>query len=102
MLDMLYYDNKGVLKDINERACKAFGVKSREQVLDGSFLLENNPFFNQIPLNEMENTHTGSIINFENYKEEKYRVDELGLSGKMYYESTINPIRNEKGELEGV
>ena len=102
MLDMLYYDNKGVLKDINERACKAFGVKSREQVLDGSFLLENNPFFNQIPLNEMENSHTGSIVNFEDYKEEKYRVDELGLSGKIYYESTINPIRNEAGELEGV
>ena len=103
MLDMLYYDNKGVLRDINERACKAFGVKSREQVLDGSFLLENNPFFNQIPLKDMENTHTGSIVNFENYREDKkYHVDELGLSGKMYYESTINPIRNEAGELEGV
>ena len=103
MLDMLYYDSKGVLRDINERACKAFGVKSREQVLDGSFLLENNPFFNQIPLKDMENTHTGSIVNFENYREDKkYHVDELGLSGKMYYESTINPIRNEAGELEGV
>ena len=103
MLDMLYYDNKGVLKDINERACKAFGVKSREQVLDGSFLLENNPFFNQIPLTQMENTYTGSVVNFEDYKEDKkYHVDELGLSGRMYYESTINPIRNEKGELEGV
>lgn len=102
MLDMLYYNNKGVLKDINERACKAFHVKSREDVLDGSFLLENNPFFNQIPLNEMENSYTGSIVNFENYKEDIYRVDKLGLSGKMYYESTINPIRNEAGELEGV
>jgi PAS domain S-box-containing protein len=102
MLDMLFYDNKGVLKDINERACKAFGVKSREMVLDGSFLLKNNPFFNQMQLEEMENSYTGSIVNFENYKEEKYRVDELGLSGKMYYESTINPIRNEEGELEGV
>ena len=102
MLDMLYYDNKGVLRDINERACKAFGVKSREQVLDGTFLLENNPFFNQIRLEDMENSHTGSIVNFKDYSEEKYRVDELGLSGKMYYESTINPIRNEKGELEGV
>ena len=30
------------------------------------------------------------------------RLDEFGLTGKMYYESTINPIRNEQGELEGV
>ena len=103
MLDMLYYDNKGVLKDINERACKSFGVKSREQVLDGSFLLKNNLFYNQFLLEEMENTHTGSIVNFEDYRKDKiYHVDEFGLSGKMYYESSINPIRNEKGELEGV
>ena len=103
MLDMLYYDNNGVLRDINERACKAFGVKSREQVLDGTFLLKNNPFFNQIRLEDMENTLTGSIVDFENYRQDKvYHVDEFGLSGKMYYESTINPIRNEAGELEGV
>ena len=103
MLDMLYYDNKGVLKDINERACKAFGVKSREQVLDGSFLLENNPFYNQMALDELENSHTGSIVNFDDYrKEEIYHVDELGLNGRMYYESAINPIHNEEGKLEGV
>ena len=103
MLDMMYYDNKGVLRDINERACKAFGVKSREQVLDGSFLLKNNPFYNQLTLDDMENSLTGSIMNFEEYRKDKiYHVDEFGLSGKMYYESTINPIRNEEGELEGV
>lgn len=103
LTDMLYYDNKGVLRDINERACKAFGVQSREQVLDGTFLLKNNPFFNQIPLEEMENSLTGSIVNFDNYRQDKiYHVDELGLSGKMYYESTINPIRDNEGRLEGV
>ena len=31
LLDMLYYDNNGVLTDLNERACAAFNVKSREQ-----------------------------------------------------------------------
>ena len=102
LLDMLYYDKNGVLKDINERACAAFGVKNREWVLDGSFLLKNNPFYSQIPLNEMTNTLTGSIIDFRDFDLPVYRLDELGLKGKMYYESTINPIRNEQGELEGV
>ena len=64
LLDMLYYDKNGVLTDLNERACKSFNVKSREQVLDGSFLLKNNPFYSQIPQNEMTNTLTGSIIDF--------------------------------------
>ena len=102
LLDMLYYDKNGVLTDINERACAAFGVNNREQVLDGSFLLKNNPFYSQIPLNEMTNTLTGSIIDFHEFDLPEYRLDEFGLKGKMYYESTINPIRNEQGELEGV
>ena len=102
LLDMLYYDKNGVLTEINERACKSFNVESREQVLDGSFLLKNNPFYSQIPLNEMTNTLTGSIIDFHDFNLPEYRLEEFGLNGKMYYESTINPIRNEQGELEGV
>ena len=102
LLDMLYYDKNGVLTDINERACAAFNVKDYHHVLDGSFLLQNNPMFNQIPLEQLENTLTSSIVDFADLKDEKYRIDEFQLHGKMYYESAINPIRNEKGELEGV
>ncbi|MBQ8157508.1 MAG: PAS domain S-box protein [Prevotella sp.] len=102
LLDMLYYDKNGVLTDINDRACKAFNVKSREQVLDGTFLLKNNPFYNQIPLKQMENSYSGSVINFNDLHDRVYRLDELGLQGRMYYESAINPIRNEKGDLEGI
>ena len=102
LLDMLYYDNQGVLRDINERACKAFNVKNREMVLDGSFLLKNNPFYCQIPIDKMENSNTGSIIDFAEFQSPEYRVDELQLKGKMYYESTINPIRDDKGQLEGI
>ena len=102
LLDMLYYDKNGVLTELNERACKSFNVKNREQVLDGSFLLKNNPFYSQMPLNEMTNTLTGSIIDFRDFGLPEYRLEEFGLKGKMYYESTINPIRNEQGELEGV
>ena len=102
MLDMMYYDKNGVLTDLNDRACESFHVKDRDRVLDGSFLLMNNPFFNQIPLEEMENLHTSSIVKFDQFTDEKYRVDEFAMKGTMYYESTINPIRNEEGELEGV
>ena len=102
LLDMLFYDKNGVLTDINERACEAFNVKNREQVLDGTFLLKNNPFYSQIPLDKIDNCNTGSIIDFAQFQAPEYRVEELQLKGKMYYESTINPIRNENGELEGI
>ena len=102
LLDNLYYDSKGVLREINERACENFNLKSREQVLDGSFLLKNNPFFNQLQFDQIEDSYTGSIIDFDKLTAERYRNEEIGLTGKMYYESAINPIRNEEGKLEGV
>ena len=71
-------------------------------MLNNKFLLKNNPFYNQLPLANIENTYASSIIDFDKLTEERYRTEEIGLSGKMYYESTINPIRNEQGELEGV
>jgi signal transduction histidine kinase len=50
----------------------------------------------------MTNTLTGSIIDFRDFGLPEYRLEEFGLHGKMYYESTINPIRNAQGEVEGV
>lgn len=102
LLDMMYYDKNGVLRDINERGCTAFNVPSREYVTDGSFFLANNPFYNQLSLADMENTLTSSIVDFNALKDKVFRTEEFGLNRKMYYESTINPIRDSEGRLEGV
>ena len=103
LIDMLYYDKHGVLQDINEKACQTFGVKAREDVLQGNFLLVDNPFFSDVNgLEGMKDTRSTSILDFEDLKEERYRTEELGLKGRMYYESAVNPIRDEKGRLQGV
>lgn len=103
LVDMVYYDNKGVLQDINERACQAFGVPNREYVLNNKFLLKNNPFFADVSLEMIDNTRTSCIVDFGDYTDPVYHIDELGLADKkMYYESTINPIRDANGNLEGV
>jgi signal transduction histidine kinase len=103
LIDIVYYDNHGVLRDINERACKAFGVTDRNFVLQNEFLLKNNPIFADVDIETMNNTRTSSIVDFSNYNDPKYYTDEFGLSDKkMYYESTINPIRDANGKLEGV
>lgn len=101
LLDMVFYDKDGVILDINEKACQAFGVKDREQVLKDKFLLQNNPMYSGVDLQLMENTRTTSLIDFSHYQDAIYQTERLGLKGKMYYDSTINPIRNAKGELEG-
>ena len=103
LIDMVYYDNKGVLRDINERACQSFGVPNREFVLKNEFLLKNNPIFADVDIETMSNTRTSSLVDFSNYQDPIYHTETLGLTGKkMFYESTINPIRDANGKLEGV
>ncbi len=102
LLDMIYYDKDGVLHDINEKACQQFGVKDRQLVVNGQFLLKNNPFFSNVELENLENTRTTTKVNFGDYTDEIYHINDFGLHGTMYYESTINPIRNAQGELEGI
>ena len=102
LLDMIYYDRHGVLQDINEKACQAFGIEDREQVISEGFLLQNNPFFSNVPLEQMENTRTSSIVDFGQFTDEIYQTERFGLRGKMYYDSTINPFRDADGHLEGV
>ena len=103
LIDIVYYDNKGVLRDINERACQVFGVPSREFVVDNVFLLKNNPIFADVDIESMDNTRTSSIVNFDDYEDPIYHLDDLGLRGrKMYYDSTVNPIRDANGKLQGV
>ena len=103
LIDMVYYDNKGVLRDINERACQSFGVPNREFVLNNEFLLKNNPFYADVDLETMSNTRTSCIVDVGNYNDPIYHTDEFALTDKkMYYDSTVNPIRDANGKLEGV
>jgi signal transduction histidine kinase len=102
LVDVVYYDSNGVLRDINERACKAFGVSDRNFVLQNEFLLKNNPIYADVGLQSMDNTRTSCIVDFHNYDAPIYHLDEFGLTGKkMYYDSTINPIRDANGKLVG-
>ena len=102
LLDMVFYDKNGVLQDINDKACQAFGVKDREKVIQDRFLLQNNPMYSGGDLQQMENTRTTTLVDFSHFKDKIYQTDRFGLEGKMYYDSTINPLRNAKGELEGL
>lgn len=101
LIDMLFYDSNGVLRDINDKALRSFHVPNREFVLNGKFLLQNNPFFSKFKLEDAKDTRSSSIINFKDFQDKGYYTESLKLEGKIYYESTINPIRDAQGRLEG-
>ncbi len=102
VMDMVFYDKFGVLSDINEKACHQFGYKNCEDLLTGEFLLQHNPFYNGTDIHQLENTRSTSIIDFAKLHAPTQRIHDYEQRGVMYYESTFNPIRNAKGELEGV
>ena len=102
LMDMVFFDKNGVLNDINEKACEQFGVKDREEVINGHYLLQDNPFFSGVDLTQMENTRSTSLLDYANHQDPMFHVNGVGQNGILYYESTINPLRNVKGELEGV
>lgn len=103
LIDMIYYDSNGVLRDLNDRACQSFGVTDRDYVLNNNFLLKYNPFFADVDIQSMTNIRTSAIVDFHNFKNPIYQLERFGLEGKkMYYDSTVNPIRDSKGHLQGV
>ena len=102
LVDMVYYDVNGVLKDINEKACHTFNVKDHDAVKNGKSRLHDNPLLNNIQVNHMENTHSSAFVDKKKIQDDFNGANQYGSGGKWYYESTVNPIRNEKGELEGI
>ena len=98
-MDMVYYDKDGIMRDINEKACEEFRVTDRQKLLDEGLRLADNPLFNFIDTRHLQSTRTTSIVNFD---QEEDAIKRGYASGLMYYESTINPIRNADGELEGI
>ena len=102
LIDMAYYNKDGVLTDINDKACQSFNMPDREAVLAGKYRLQDNPLFNALDIEHMGNTRTTAIVDFDSYVKETGLKPMSNAQGKIYYESTVNPIRNRHGELEGI
>lgn len=99
--DMVYYDQDGVLRDINEKACRSFRIKDRQRAIDGSLKLADNPLFNGVDLNELDYFRITSLMEFDKLAENEL-LSGLKDVGRMYYEAAVNAIRNEQGELDGI
>jgi PAS domain-containing protein len=102
LLDMVFYDKNGVLLELNEKACQSFGVDDPAQVIKDHFLLMNNPMYSGGELQQLENTRSTAIVDFSLLKGGIYQAERFGLEGKMYYDASINPIRDANGNLEGI
>lgn len=88
MIDMVYYDENGNVADMNERACRTFGMTLEEAVSKHVNVMEaiNQP---DVELNNLKNFYvTGERkINTNKY---------------IYYEQKLVPVFNENHKLLGI
>lgn len=102
-VDMVYYNADGVLTDVNDKACETFGISDREAVLKRGVRVSDIPPYRDIDFDRLDTgIEMTVIVDIDQIKHHDERIPEVRLSGKFYYETTVSPVRNGKGELMGV
>ncbi|MBR1687084.1 MAG: PAS domain-containing protein [Prevotella sp.] len=102
LVDMVYYDAYGILTDVNDKACSTFNVSDREALLKSGLHLNDIPSYEGIDFHHIDSVTLSSITDLGSIPPETRKLPGLGASGKLYYESIINPIHDRNGKLLGV
>ena len=102
LIDMIFYNEDGILTDINDKALESFGVKDREALLKRKVNIRDIPSYRNIDFEDLESTVLSSITDIDKMKQTDERVPELTVGGKLYYEATLSTLRDEHNHLHGV
>lgn len=100
--DMLYYDKDGMLRDINETACKSFKLGLRKDVLKKKLTLADNPMYSKVDIQQPHSFRSSSILDFDQINIKDYHLEDSRLKGKFYYESSVNPVYDANGVMDGI
>lgn len=102
LVDMIYYDADGYLAELNETACKTFGVKNPQTLLKRKMKMTDIPSYREFDAKTLEQTQLSSITDISKVKETDERVPEVTRTGKMYYEVMLEPIKDIHNQSLGV
>ncbi len=102
LVDMIFYNDKGIMTDINDKACETFGIKDRKAAIERGIKFNDIPSYREFDINSFEQTHLSSITNITDVKKVDERIPEVTIGGKMFYEAVVGPIRDKKNKLLGV
>lgn len=102
LVDMVFYNEEGILTDINNKALESFGVKDREALIKRKVKISDIPSYRDIDFEHLENAVLSSITDIDKTKQTDERIPELTIGGKYYYEVTLSTLRDEQHNLHGV
>ena len=103
IINTMFYDRDGYLSDINEKACETFGIRDRRILLERGISIHDVPAYKGIDIEHVYGYHMTSITDIDKERSKNgIHIPDITLSGKIYYDTIVNPIYDEQGRLLGV
>ena len=99
LVDMVYFDNKGNLRNLNDKACRTFN-STLEQLVTRQFTIRDVLGIPDLDVEKMEYTYITQI--FKADRNDNRVLRRLIKSQKLYYELQVVPVRDENGHLMGI
>lgn len=99
MADMMYFDSKGILTDLNDKACDTFGITNREELLADNISMNEITEMFQIDDSKAENIWTTAIFNLDDLPESNRMKNYIGRKGVVYYELRMQTVRDNQNML---
>lgn len=101
MAGIMLFDERGLLTNLNKKACEMFGCDRQE-------ILTERPTFNAIfgvdalPISEADGFHAVHIFDADAIRSHQRKVDSIKLTGTHYTEFRFIRVDDENGKLIGL
>ena len=98
MVDMTYYDQKGILTNINQKACQTFHCSREEILAEGvpfNFAMEDP----DLTVDNFEGAYTTHIIKAKNNDN---LANSIRFPHNVYYEQQLTPVYDASHQLLGI
>lgn len=102
IINTMFYDRDGYLRDINEKGCETFGIRDRRILLERGINIHDVPAYKGIDIEHVYGYHMTSITDIDKERSKNgTHIPDITLSGKIYYDTIVNPIYDEQGRQLG-
>lgn len=99
LAQIAYYDKDGIMTDINDSACETFGIVDKDEFLKSKMHISQVPVFHHLQDEIIDELWVSSIVDFDELRRKGELSEYWTRRGVVYYEFTIMPIYDSKGEL---
>jgi PAS domain-containing protein len=70
LLDMVFYDENGILSDINDAACKTFQIADKQVLINSQTHLRDVTYYDDVDISNLEMTRSTSVIDLVEMEKE--------------------------------